>query len=185
METYNYDPSSLSSGEAETDNQNVWTEQNRQTVQLSPYAFSEPMTPSIAENSGNNSGNARNTCFSCGSVHGNPSGLLNTILWTWGTFPSTAPQSPISHVRFYNAASIREPLDIYLNGRLVVSDLDYMNYTKYLHIIPGNYLLTVYRKTTPGRIPIINNRVQFQGGVYYLLTILGGPYDYSAQLVTS
>ena len=83
------------------------------------------------------------------------------------------------------AATIREPLDIDLNGRLVVSDLDYMNFTRYLHIVPGNYLLTVYQRTNPGGEPIINNRVQFQAGNYYLLSILGGPYDYSAQLVIS
>ena len=106
------------------------------------------------------------------------------MLWAWGTFPSVSP-SGIAHVRFYNAASIREPLDIYLNGRLVVSDLDYMNFTRYLHIVPGNYLLTVYQRTNPGGEPIINNRVQFQAGNYYLLSILGGPYDYSAQLVIS
>lgn len=90
-----------------------------------------------------------------------------------GNLPSVSP-SGIAHVRFYNAASIREPLDIYLNGRLVVSDLDYMNFTRYLHIVPGNYLLTVYQRTNPGGEPIINNRVQFQAGNYYLLSILGG-----------
>ena len=60
-----------------------------------------------------------------------------------------------------------------------------MNYTRYLHILPGNYLLTVYRRTNPGGAPIINNRVQFQSGSYYMLTILGGPSDYSVQLVSS
>ena len=185
------------SGEAGSDGQSAFAmsapENMVQEVQAAPSSaqapsFSEPaspgfgpigpVTPSLPSNSGNN-------CVSCGPGQGTIPGLLGTILWSWGAFPPTATPSSVSHVRFYNAASIREPLDIYLNGRLVVSDLDYMNYTRYLHILPGNYLLTVYRRTNPGGAPIINNRVQFQSGSYYMLTIRGGPSDYSVQLVSS
>lgn len=139
-----------------------------------------PVTPSLPANSGG-SGSG---CVSCGPS-GNLSNALSTILWAWGVIPPSATPSSISHVRFYNAAAIQEPLDIYLNGRLVVSDLDYMNYTRYLHILPGNYLLTVYRRTNPGGAPIINNYIQLQSGNYYLLSILGGPSGYSVQLVSS
>lgn len=185
------------SGETGSDGQSAYAmsspDNMAQEVQAAPSSaqtssFSEPaspgfgpigpVTPSLPSNSGNN-------CVSCGSGQGNFPGILGTILWSWGAFPPTATPSAVSHVRFYNAASIREPLDVYLNGRLVVSDLDYMNYTRYLHILPGNYLLTVYRRTNPGGAPIINNRVQFQSGSYYMLTILGGPSDYSVQLVSS
>lgn len=139
-----------------------------------------PVTPSLPANSGG-SGNG---CVSCGPS-GSLSNALGTILWAWGVIPPSATPSSISHVRFYNAAAIQEPLDIYLNGRLVVSDLNYMNYTRYLHILPGNYLLSVYRRTNPGGAPIINNYIQLQSGNYYLLSILGGPSSYSVQLVSS
>lgn len=123
--------------------------------------------------------------FPAGPGQGTIPGLLGTILWSWGAFPPTATPSSVSHVLLLQRSLHPGHLDIYLNGRLVVSDLDYMNYTRYLHILPGNYLLTVYRRTNPGGAPIINNRVQFQSGSYYMLTILGGPSDYSVQLVSS
>ncbi|MEF9939449.1 MAG: DUF4397 domain-containing protein [Clostridium sp.] len=128
-----------------------------------------------------------NTCNNCsGNRPGNviqPGG--NNVLWTWGLLsPFFSTTASIAHVRFYNAATIREPLDIYLNGRLVVSDLDYMNFTNYLHIVPGVYRLTVYRRTNPG-FAIIDSGVQFRGGNSYTLTILGTPNNFSVQLMTS
>lgn len=182
METYNYDPSSQAGSEARTAENEPAAYHHSGSgsdsdLNAAPgFGPVGPVTPALPGNTGG--------CINCGPGQGNISNLLGNILWAWGSFPSSSP-SGVSHVRFYNAAAIQEPLDIYLNGRLVVSDLDYMNFTRYLHIVPGNYLLTVYRRTNPGGAPIINNLVQFQAGNYYLLSLLGGPYDYSAQLVIS
>ena len=87
-------------------------------------------------------------------------------------------------LRFYNAASIREPIDIYLNGRLVVSDLDYMNYTRYMHIIPGIYQLTVYRRTNPAS-PIVNTNIRLRSGYSYTLAVLGTFNDFSVQMLNA
>lgn len=107
------------------------------------------------------------------------------ILWTWGTLsPFFSTSSEIAHLRFYNASAIQEPLDIYLNGRLVVSDLDYMNYTRFLHIIPGIYRLTIYRRTNPGT-PIIDTNIRLNSGTSYTLAILGTMDNYSIQMITS
>lgn len=107
------------------------------------------------------------------------------ILWTWGTLsPFFSTSTDIAHVRFYNAAAVREPLDIYLNGRLVVSNLDYMNYTRYLHIIPGIYRLTVFSRTNP-QSAIIDTSVRFRSGTSYTLAILGTYGDFSVQMITS
>lgn len=134
-----------------------------------------PVTPSLPSGMG---------CINCsGSVvwPSTPTG----VLWTWGTLsPFFSTTSDIAHVRFYNAAAIREPLDIYLNGRLVVSNLDYMNYTRYLHIIPGVYRLTVIRRTNPG-VPIIDTGVQFRGGNSYTVAILGTMNNFSVQVMFS
>lgn len=136
-----------------------------------------PVTPSLP------SGNP-NTCVNCSGSIVRPNSP-NGVLWTWGVLsPFFSTSTSIAHVRFYNAAAIREPLDIYLNGRLVVSDLDFMNYTNYLHIVPGVYRLTVYRRTNPG-YAIIDTGVQFRGGVSYTLTILGTVNNFSVQLMTS
>ena len=124
-----------------------------------------PVTPSLP------SSNSNMGCVNCTGNIIWPNSSTG-ILWTWGTLsPFFSTTSDIAHVRFYNAAAIREPLDIYLNGRLVVSNLDYMNYTRYLHIIPG--------------VPIIDTGVQFRGGNSYTLTILGTANSYSVQVMTS
>ena len=137
-----------------------------------------PVTPSLP------SSNSNMGCVNCTGNIIWPNSSTG-ILWTWGTLsPFFSTTSDIAHVRFYNAAAIREPLDIYFNGRLVVSNLDYMNYTRYLHIIPGVYRLTVFRRTNPG-VPIIDTGVQFRGGNSYTLTILGTANSYSVQLMTS
>lgn len=137
-----------------------------------------PVTPTLP------SSNSNMGCVNCTGNIIWPNSSTG-ILWTWGTLsPFFSTTSDIAHVRFYNAAAIREPLDIYLNGRLVVSNLDYMNYTRYLHIIPGVYRLTVFRRTNPG-VPIINSGVQFRGGNSYTLTILGTINNYSVQVMTS
>ena len=137
-----------------------------------------PVTPSLP------SSNSNMGCVNCTGNIIWPNSSTG-ILWTWGTLsPFFSTTSDIAHVRFYNAAAIREPLDIYLNGRLVVSNLDYMNYTRYLHIIPGVYRLTIFRRTNPG-VPIIDTGVQFRGGNSYTLTILGTANSYSVQVMTS
>jgi len=125
----------------------------------------------------------QNICSGCGTLlwPGNDTG----ILWTWGTLSPFFSASPdVSHVRFYNASPLREPLDLYLNGKLVVSNLDYMNYTRYLHIIPGVYRLTVYRRANPGTA-VIDTNVRFRNGTSYTLTILGTIGDFSVQMMIS
>ena len=152
---------------------------NRMNVPATPgFGPLGPVTPSLP------SSNSNMGCVNCTGNIIWPNSSTG-ILWTWGTLsPFFSTTSDIAHVRFYNAAAIREPLDIYLNGRLVVSNLDYMNYTRYLHIIPGVYRLTVFRRTNPG-VPIIDTGVQFRGGNSYTLTILGTANSYSVQVMTS
>ena len=62
----------------------------------------------------------------------------SNILWSyvWST-PLFQNLSSVAQARFYNVNSMMEPVDIYINGQLVVSDLDYSEYTDYLYIIPG------------------------------------------------
>ena len=145
------------------------------------FGPSGDVTPSLPSNNYGSSNTGG--CVNCGGSNWNTS--PNGTLWTWGilsAFFSTS--SEIAHLRFYNAASIREPLDIYLNGRLVVSDLDYMNYTRYMHIIPGIYQLTVYRRTNPG-FAIINTNIRLRSGYSYTLAILGTFNDFSVQMINA
>ena len=137
-----------------------------------------PTLPSNNHGSPNTGG-----CVNCGGSNWKPA--PNGALWTWGILsPFFSTSSEIAHLRFYNAASIREPIDIYLNGRLVVSDLDYMNYTRYMHIIPGIYQLTVYRRTNPG-FAIVNTNIRVRSGYSYTLAVLGTFNDFSVQMLNA
>ena len=143
-----------------------------------PYGDVMPSLPSNNHSSPNTGG-----CINCGGSNWKPS--PNGALWTWGILsPFFSTSSEIAHLRFYNAASIREPIDIYLNGRLVVSDLDYMNYTRYMHIIPGIYQLTVYRRTNPG-FAIVNTNIRLRSGYSYTLAVLGTFNDFSVQMLNA
>ncbi|MBS6951771.1 MAG: DUF4397 domain-containing protein [Enterocloster asparagiformis] len=97
----------------------------------------------------------------------------NMIYWTWRLFGPNVNMFPQSaRVRFSNMTSIREPLNIYLNSRLVLSNLDPRTASGFLQIMPGTYQLTVYRSRFFAS-PIINTNVTFFRNGTYLLTILG------------
>lgn len=209
METYNYDAAAVPEGDAdttpaaapETDAAAAGTSDTAQSgfssqppviltypdsssnyLQVSPgfgpYGDVMPSLPSNNHSSPNTGG-----CINCGGSNWKPS--PNGALWTWGILsPFFSTSSEIAHLRFYNAASIREPIDIYLNGRLVVSDLDYMNYTRYMHIIPGIYQLTVYRRTNPG-FAIVNTNIRLRSGYSYTLAVLGTFNDFSVQMLNA
>lgn len=107
----------------------------------------------------------------------------NNILWSWAFLsPIFSNISSVAQARFYNVNLLQEPLDIYMNGQLVVSDLGYSEYTDYLYIIPGYYNLTVYRRINPD-VPIINVRVSFARNSTCLVSILGTTNDFSVQFI--
>jgi len=105
---------------------------------------------------------------------GNTSGTSGSnILWSyvWST-PLFQSLSSVAQIRFYNVNSMMEPVDIYINGQLVVSDLDYSEYTDYLYIIPGYYTITVYRRTNPG-FPLLNTRVNLVRNSTCMVSLIG------------
>lgn len=110
------------------------------------------------------------------------SGTSN-ILWSWAFLsPLFSNISSIAQARFYNSTCIMEPIDIYLNNQLVVSDLAHAEYTDYLYIIPGYYTLTVYRRTNPG-VPVLNVRVNFVRNSTCMVSILGSIGNFSVQFI--
>lgn len=112
-----------------------------------------------------------------------PSTGGTNIFWSWAFLsPIFSNISAVAQARFYNVAAIQEPLDIYLNGQLIVSDLDYSEYTDYLYIIPGYYNLTVYRRTNPD-VAIINARVSFARNSVCTISILGDMNGFSLQFI--
>lgn len=107
---------------------------------------------------------------------------INNVLWTWGLLgPSVNFAPQFARVRFYNATSIREPLNIYLNSRLVLSNLNQMNSSGFLSIQPGTYRLTIYRSGILAT-PVVDANVTFFRNRSYLLTITGTAWNARIQL---
>ncbi len=104
-----------------------------------------------------------------------PNNNNNNVFWsyTWLTpiFGSSSVSS-VAQARFYNVNAMLEPVDIYINGQLVASDLDYSEYTDYLYIIPGYYNVTIFRRTNPG-YPFISTRVNFVRNSVCTISLIG------------
>lgn len=99
----------------------------------------------------------------------------NNVFWsyTWLTpIFGNSSVSSVAQARFYNVNAMLEPVDIYINGQLVASDLDYSEYTDYLYIIPGYYNVTIYRRTNPG-YPFISTRVNFVRNSVCTISLIG------------
>lgn len=99
----------------------------------------------------------------------------SNIFWsyTWLTpIFGNSSMSSVAQARFYNVNAMLEPVDIYINGQLVASDLDYSEYTDYLYIIPGYYNITIYRRTNPG-YPFISTRVNFVRNSICTISLIG------------
>lgn len=99
----------------------------------------------------------------------------NNIFWsyTWLTpIFGNSSVSSVAQARFYNVNAMLEPVDIYINGQLVTSDLDYSEYTDYLYIIPGYYNVAVYRRTNPG-YPFLRTRVNFVRNSVCTISLIG------------
>ena len=56
--------------------------------------------------------------------------------------------------------------------------------TRFLHIIPGTYRLSVYRRTNPGTA-IIDTNIRLNSGTSNTLVILGTIGNYSIQMISS
>ncbi len=110
-----------------------------------------------------------------------PSGSLATLIiygtdrqrWTW--FNETLDQ--VASVRFAHAAPDSPSLDFYLNGDLVLNNLNYLDFTDYLTLSAGNYELTVYPgDVTPaeGVEPLWRDQLQISDNTFPLTLVAVG-----------
>ena len=92
--------------------------------------------------------------------------------WNWGfILPGTVIPISIARVRFYNAA-LRGPVQIYVNNRLVVSNLGFMDYTRFYNVAPGRYRITIYSGNNM-RTPIVDTWMSFQRNTSTTVTLAG------------
>ncbi|MCD7990539.1 MAG: DUF4397 domain-containing protein [Clostridia bacterium] len=103
--------------------------------------------------------------------------------WNWGTIlPGIVlPLSP-ARVRFYNAA-VRGPVQIYVNNRLVVSNLNFLNYSRIYNVIPGRYRITVYRGNNM-RSPLVDTWMSFRQNQDYTVALVGSGSNFQLQTIS-
>ena len=100
--------------------------------------------------------------------------------WNWGfILPGTVFPVSVARVRFYNAA-IRGPIQIYINNRLVVSNLGFMDYTRFYNVAPGRYRITIYSGNNM-RTPIVDTWMSFQRNTSTTVTLAGSGSNFWLQ----
>ncbi len=137
-----------------------------------PSLPSSPSTPGIVYPE---AGGTPSITFPPTNNRPNNNNQNNNIFWsyTWLTpLFGNSSVSSVAQVRFYNVNAMMEPVDIYINGQLITSDMHYTEYTDYLYILPGYYNLTVQRSTNPG-YNFLSTRVNFVRNSVCTVSLIG------------
>lgn len=81
-----------------------------------------------------------------------------------------------SYVRFLNGLLDISDVDIYLNEMIIATNLEYGDFTKYLKLAPGEYVVTIYES---GKIdnPIFETNILIERNLSYTGILSGEIYD--------
>lgn len=109
------------------------------------------------------------------------SGSLATLIIYGSTRQSwtffNEPIEQVATVRIVHASPTAPTVDIYLNGDLVLNNIGYGEYTDYLTLTPGNYVLTVYPdgiNPESGELPLWRDELNITGNaVAFTMVALG------------
>lgn len=91
--------------------------------------------------------------------------------------------TPVSFVRFLNANPSVGPVDIYVNGRLVASSLNYRSFTEYMKTLPGFYRVAVFRAGTR-RNPLVTTRMNISARRIYTMALTGTQAQSTLEMIT-
>ena len=89
-----------------------------------------------------------------------------------------------AYIRFFHALA-SDPVinvDIYVNKRLVVSNLSYEDFTNYLTAYPGSYQVEVYPTGTKSE-PVLDARVLLKPNEIYTAAVVGTPTDVGIEVI--
>lgn len=78
-----------------------------------------------------------------------------------------------SYIRFFHADPAEGAIDIYVNGRKVVSGLQYRHFTEYMKAFPGYYRVAIFRAGTKTN-PLCVSYMNLIGYRIYTAAVLGG-----------
>ena len=91
--------------------------------------------------------------------------------------------SRVSFIRFFNALPDVGPVDIYVNGRLIASNVKYREFTNYYRAAAGLYRIVIYKSGTIIN-PLSVTRVTITDGNVYTAAISGNENTVNFQLIT-
>ncbi|WP_432661918.1 DUF4397 domain-containing protein [Wukongibacter baidiensis] len=77
-----------------------------------------------------------------------------------------------SYIRVLNASPNTPSVDIYANGNLIIKDLGYKEFSKYLPVAAGNYNIKIY-PTGQREKPILDSDIYIPQGTAFNVTMIG------------
>ena len=89
-----------------------------------------------------------------------------------------------AYIRFFHALASDPPVnvDIYVNRRLIVSNLRYQDFTDYLTAYPGSYEIQIY-ETGNTTDQLLDIRVVLRANGIYTAAVVGTPSDVELELI--
>ncbi len=96
--------------------------------------------------------------------------------------PIISDMSKFSYIRFLNANAFIGPVDVYINGRLLLSDHDYQEFSEYMKVLPGSYRIEVFKVGTTEN-PLNVSQFNIIDGRIYTAALVGTDEDVSWQLI--
>lgn len=76
-----------------------------------------------------------------------------------------------SLVRLFNASPKTPPVDVYINSKLIFSEIKYKELTKYLQLKEGNYKIDVYESGTK-KAAIIKETIDLEDGEIFTIAMV-------------
>lgn len=77
-----------------------------------------------------------------------------------------------SLARIFHASKEGPPVDVYINDKLVFSNIEFKNFSKYIKLKEGNYRVDVYEYEKTEK-PLLNQTVQINPNEVYTISIVG------------
>lgn len=87
-----------------------------------------------------------------------------------------------SLVRIFNASKEGPAVDVYINDKLIFTDIKFKNFSKYIKLEEGNYRVDVYENKNTQH-PLINQTVQINPNEVYTIAIIGNIGDLSLLVI--
>lgn len=87
-----------------------------------------------------------------------------------------------SLVRIFHAAESSPPVDVYLNGNLLFSDISFRKFTKYVNLKEGEHKIDIYRVGETKK-PVISEILEIGNGEIYTVAVTEDLEDLSLLVI--